>query len=80
MPDLTDRQTWVLDWIREFIAREGIPPTVREIAEGMGSASHTAPLCHLAVLEKKGHIRRRKNTPRGIVILDQPIIGQPQPT
>jgi SOS-response transcriptional repressor LexA len=36
MKPLTQRQKTVLDFIGEYRARQGFPPTLREIGEGIG--------------------------------------------
>lgn len=65
---LTRRQKDVLDYIRTQ-GKKGISPTVREIAEHFGFASHTSSEKHLRALEKKGVIRRRKGLARTIELV-----------
>lgn len=64
---LTDRQKQVYEFIRTNIALYG--PTVREIAAGLGIKSPNGVVCHLAALEKKGYINRRKRVGRGIEVV-----------
>ena len=66
---LTRRQKEVLDYARDQ-ARKGVSPTVREIAEHFGFASHTSSEKHLIALEKKGLIRRRRGLARSIELID----------
>jgi repressor LexA len=54
---LTPRQREVLDFIRNFSAKEGYPPTVREIA-GHFQIDYRAAIDHLRALEKKGSLTR----------------------
>jgi len=60
---LTDRQREVLDFIREFTDRHGVPPTVREIGARF-RVTPRAAFDHLRALERKGHLRRRLTTGR----------------
>ena len=63
MRDLTPRQREVLDFIRVFIEREGVPPTVREIG-GRFRVTPRAAFDHLAALERKGMLERRTTVGR----------------
>ena len=53
---LTKRQQEVLSFIGNYQKRRGMPPTVREIAEHIGSVSTNGAVCHLKALLKKGAI------------------------
>ena len=60
---MTRRQQEVLDFMREFTDRNGVPPTVREI----GSRFRVTPRAafdHLRALERKGYLRRRVTSGR----------------
>jgi len=69
-PDLSLRQTNILDFIKEEIRKKGYPPAVREIGEAVGLASSSTVHGHLQTLEDKGYIRRDPTKPRAIEILD----------
>jgi repressor LexA len=56
--ELTERQRQVLDFIRSFGERHGVPPTVREIGERFGFTARAA-FDHLRALERKGMLERR---------------------
>lgn len=58
MRDLTARQRDVLNFIRAFSARHGVPPTVREIGEQF-KVTPRASFDHLRALERKGMLQRR---------------------
>ena len=63
MRELTPRQREVLNFIRTFTARHGVPPTVREI----GARFHVTPRAafdHLRALERKGALQRRASVGR----------------
>lgn len=64
--DLTDRQRQILEFILEFIEERGAPPTLREITERFEMSSLASAQGHLEALEKKGYIRRRGFSARGI--------------
>ncbi|MDX1431476.1 MAG: transcriptional repressor LexA [Gammaproteobacteria bacterium] len=66
MLSLTARQGEVLLFIREFMEREGFPPTRAEIAEGLGFRSVNAAEDHLKALMRKGAIEILPGTSRGI--------------
>jgi repressor LexA len=68
---LTARQKQVLEFIRNFIGREGFPPTVRDIAGTLKIVSLNAVRRHLLALEKKGYLRIEPGRSRGIQLLDQ---------
>jgi len=63
------RQKQILDYINENISKYGYAPTLTEIAEYFGLSSLATVHEHLAVLEKKGLIRRYKGAVRGIEVL-----------
>ncbi len=83
MQKLTLRQTQVLDLIREFTERDGMPPTRAEIAQRMGFRSATAADDHLRALARKGVIELIPGSSRGIRVLDYygparglPLVGR----
>ncbi|MGD0999482.1 MAG: transcriptional repressor LexA [Candidatus Brocadiia bacterium] len=64
---LTDRQREIFDWIKAFIARNGLPPTVREIGGAFGIKSSSA-FELLQALERKGVLRRGNLGARSLVV------------
>jgi repressor LexA len=64
------RQKQILDYISKNIEKFGYAPTLTEIAQYLGLSSLSTVHEHLAVLEKKGLIRRYKGAVRGIEVLD----------
>jgi repressor LexA len=64
------RQKQIMDYISENIEKYGYAPTLTEIAENFGLSSLATVHEHLAVLEKKGMIRRYRGAVRGIEVLD----------
>lgn len=67
---LYKRQKQVLDFISEKIEDKGFAPTLTEIADHFGLSSLATVHEHLAVLEKKGLIRRYKGAVRGIEMIE----------
>ncbi len=72
MRELTNRQRDILNFIRAFSVRHGMPPTVREIGERF-KITPRAVFDHLRALERKGALQRRQTatrTSRGLVVVD----------
>ena len=88
MEALTDRQSEILQLIRELTEVSGFPPTRAEIAERMGFRSVNAAEQHLRALEKKGAIDILPGASRGIRVnetksgarvgrlMDLPVVGR----
>jgi len=75
--ELTRRQKAVLDWVKGFIRRNGMPPTVREIGRAFGYASSSV-FDYLKALERKGCLsRRRELGPRSLVLEAEPARSCP---
>jgi repressor LexA len=87
MRELTARQREILNFIRAFSSREGVPPTVREIGARF-KVTPRAAFDHLAALERKGALERRataRRASRSLVLADHaetrgsigiPILGR----
>ncbi len=69
--DLTKRQQEIFDFIKRYSAKNGYPPTVRDIGKAVGLASSSTVHAHLANLEKLGLLRRDPTKPRAIEMLDR---------
>ncbi len=54
MEKLTERQRFILDVLKKLIAKNGYPPTVREIGEVAKLSSPATIHFHLSKLEEKG--------------------------
>jgi repressor LexA len=68
---LTKRQQEIFDFIKRYSARNGYPPTVRDIGKAIGLTSSSTVHAHLANLEKQGVLRRDPTKPRAMEILDK---------
>jgi len=69
---LTPRQRAILTVIRDTVERQGYPPSVREIGEGVGLTSPSSVAHQLTTLERMGFLRRDPNRPRALVVADLP--------
>lgn len=82
MHALTKRQQQILDFIQQFSADAGFPPTAAEIAEAMQVRSVNGIRDHLQALARKGAIELIPNASRGIRVLSDnassglPIVGR----
>jgi len=72
MSYLTERQRDVLEFIEKNLEMFGVAPTLREIAEAFGFASTASSQKHIALLERKGFLRREKHQKRGLVLAHRP--------
>jgi repressor LexA len=72
---LTKRQKEILDFITEFIDREGYSPSMEEIAEHFRFASLNAVYKHLESLSSRGFLRRDPNRARSIELSQRPAAG-----
>ncbi len=78
--ELTNKQQEVLMYIRKMI-REGLPPTIREIAAEFGFSSTGTVRDYLAALCKKGYILLEEKKSRAIELTEKamltiPILGR----
>lgn len=69
MQELAPRQQQVLAFITGFIAENGYPPTLREIAAHLKISGTLGVSKHLEALERKGYLRREANSSRGIALV-----------
>jgi len=67
---LTNKQTEILEYIRQEILAKGYPPSIREICQAVNLKSTSSVHAHLASLEAKGYIRRDLTKSRSIEIID----------
>ena len=67
-PRVTERQTAVLNVIRDSVRRRGYPPSMREIGEAVGLQSTSSVRHQLVTLENKGYLHRDANRPRAYIV------------
>jgi repressor LexA len=69
--ELTDRQELVLDFIYDYMEKQGWPPTLREIGSYLGIGSTNGVNDHLVALERKGYLERIPGKSRAIRVPSQ---------
>ncbi len=62
----TERQSKMLEVIKNYTAKRGFPPTVRDIGKAMKITSPNGVMCHLKALEKRGLLRRARANGRAL--------------
>lgn len=60
---ISERQVGILRFIERFRDEHGYPPSLREIAAGVGLASSSSAFYHIGVLEELGLL----NVDRGVI-------------
>jgi repressor LexA len=65
----------LLEFLQQFIHKNGYSPTLQEIADAMNVSSLATIHEHLQSLTKKGLIKRYEGAVRGIEILDEKMAG-----
>jgi repressor LexA len=70
---LTARQGQIVDWIRGFIAANGMPPTRAEIAAGLGFSTPSSAEDHLQALARKGALEIVPGAARGLRLSEEAV-------
>jgi len=70
---LYKRQKQILDYISQYIQKNGFSPTLQEIADALGVSSLATVHEHLTTMAKKGVIKRYEGAVRGIEIVDKKL-------
>lgn len=68
----TLQQQRILDYISEYVRRQGYPPTYDEIKETLNLSTKSLVSHHLRSLEAKGYVYLKRNSPRGIRLANSP--------
>lgn len=69
MEKLTTQQNEILITLKKYIAKNGYPPTVREIGKELDLSSPATVHFHLNRLESKGYIKKNKSKNRTLELL-----------
>ena len=77
--EITDAQQRVLDFIKMYIADNGIAPSMVEIQAGLDFRSANAVVEHMRRLELQGWIRTERRKARAIWLLPDPDPHRPPP-
>ena len=67
---ISEKQTEILEYIKESILKRGYPPAVREICDAVHLRSTSSVHAHLEALERNGYIRKDPTKPRTIEVMD----------
>lgn len=76
MKSLTPKQQRIYDYILDFTADKGYPPSVREIAAAVGLKSPSTVHFHLKALEEAGAINRGSGKTRAITTAESALTGR----
>jgi len=71
---LYKRQRQIVDFIAQYIQKNGYSPTLKEIAEALGVSSLATIHEHLQALQRKKIIKKHEGTVRGIELIDRTFI------
>ena len=87
MRALTEKQRRVYEYIQDYFIRQGLPPSVREVAQALGKSAQAIQQ-HIEVLRAKGYLdhqpsKSRANVPLAGVsgserVVDLPLLGRIQ--
>jgi len=66
MATLTKRQKQILEFIKSYIKKHGMSPTIQEIKKKFGLSAQSTIHQHINELEKKGFIEKNGSSSRGI--------------
>ena len=69
MNNLSEREQKILEYMREYVAKWGYPPTVRDIAGALGIKSTSTVHKAIAALEKAGAIKKQAGKRRALDIV-----------
>ncbi|MFW5775059.1 MAG: repressor LexA, partial [Chitinivibrionales bacterium] len=69
MKPLTPEQSRVFTYIVAYCRDNGMPPTVREIADALGYKSPNNVRQHLRLIQQKGYVRLLGGRARGIEVI-----------
>ena len=77
MNGLSEREQRILDYMREYVAKWGYPPTVRDVAGALGIKSTATVHKAIASLEKAGMIKKQAGKRRALDIVgSEPVKTQ----
>ena len=71
MMGLTPTQAVCLSAIREYVAHNGVSPTLQELADALGLAGRSGVHRVLRGLVERGHVRIVPGKARGIELVEQ---------
>ena len=69
---LTPRQAEVCGWIEAFCLEHNAPPTLADIAAGLGMLTRGGAKLHVDALRQKGHLAQGAIRPKSVVYIIRP--------
>ena len=66
LPELTEKQKRILEFIENMVVERGSAPTIREIGKKFGISSTNGVRTHLTALIKKGYVKKADFISRGL--------------
>jgi len=75
---LSSKQQHIFDFIHRFLGDMSYPPTIRDIQAGCRISSTSVVDYNLNILAKEGYLRRHSDVSRGIELLTQSPVLEPQ--
>ena len=79
MSGLSEREQRILEYMREYVAKWGYPPTVRDVAGALGIKSTSTVHKSIAALEKAGAIKKQAGKRRALDIVGSEPAKTPSP-
>lgn len=73
-PTLYKRQRQIIDFLAQYVQKNGYSPTLQEIAEALGVSSLATVHEHLQALQRKKIIRKTEGAVRGIELIDRTFL------
>lgn len=77
MRKLSDRQQAILEFVEEYTADHGYPPSIREIGQAVGISSTSVVDYNLRALERGGKIFRDREVSRGLRTVSSATAARP---
>lgn len=74
-PVIYKRQRDLLEFVSQYMQKNGYAPTLAEICDGLGLRSPATVHEHIQNLIEKGVLKKTDGTRRGIEVIDQKAIG-----
>jgi len=70
---LSDRQQEMLAFLKQYIDKNGYPPTIREIGQAVKTSSTSVVSYNLNLLQAKGYIQRDREISRGVKLIEERV-------
>lgn len=73
-PTLYKRQRQIIDFLAQYVQKNGFSPTLQEIADALGVSSLATVHEHLQALQRKKIIKKTDGASRGIELIDRTFL------